>query len=135
MIKLKKLTNDQFYAIDYKTGYIVAINEKDLKETYIVAKPKVEFYCTIKNKILIDKHIEETEEIRYHKLYKCGELATELEIGDIVIVKDKEDTIYKVCIDINGDIFGKVIGYSDTFNLDTLFNDYEGDDDYDCEID
>lgn len=108
MIKINKLPEDQFYGIDYKTSYIVPLEEDDLNETYSVEKIKLDYYCTIENKMGITKNVENKDVARYYKLYKNGEVAREIELGDIV--NDNEDFIYKVCINKDGIIYGKMIG-------------------------
>lgn len=131
MLEMKRLPKSQFYAIDYKTGLIVVIKERDLKITYTVDRPKVDYYCTKENKMAINRHIEQVEVPRYHKLFKGGEEAKELEFGDIV--RDLDDFIYRVSVDKTGNAYGKVIG--DCVVFDNLDEYDEGDDDYDSEDD
>ena len=132
---MKKIENKIFYAIDYKTGTIVQITEKDLVKTYSVESPKTTYYPTCENKIIVEKIVETKDRQRYYKLFnESGEVAIEIKAGDIV--RDKEDFIYKVLYDEEDEVYyAKMIGDCILFDgLDISFYD-RGDDNYDSEDD
>ena len=132
-MKKEKVENDKFYAIDYKTGLVVQITEKDLVKTYQVEVPKTNYYPTTGNKMAINKVIETSDRQRYYKLYKTpGEVITEIKVGDIV--RDNEDFIYRIMYDVEDkEYYAKMIGDCVLFNEFDFYNYDEGDDDYDSE--
>ena len=141
MEKTKKLSKNKFYGIDYKTSLIVELTEEQLEETYTVERMVTNYYCTTTNKMLVQSVPDTRSVVRYYKLYKDnGEVARELEVGDVV--RDKEDFIYRILINKDDEFYCKLIGDCVLFNdpcLLSLYDDIdfidEGDDDYDCEID
>lgn len=135
MTKLRKLSKNKFYAIDYKTSLVVELTEDELEKTYTSERMITNYYATSKNKMMVHSIPDISEVIRYYKLYKNNEVARELEIGDIV--RDKEDFIYRILINKNNEFYCKMIGDSVLFADPSVLNlsneEYftEGDDEYD----
>lgn len=135
MTKLRKLSKNKFYAIDYKTSLVVELTEDELDKTYTSERMVTNYYATSKNKMMVHSIPDISEVIRYYKLYKNNEVARELEIGDIV--RDKEDFIYRILINKNNEFYCKMIGDSVLFADPSVLNlsneEYftEGDDEYD----
>ena len=100
---------NNIYMIDYKTGIIVYDDESFLKETYIVCRPKANYFCTENNKMIVLKENNQETIQRYYKLFSNGgEPLMSIEDGDII--RDSEDFIYRVHEDDDGEFYCETIG-------------------------